>query len=447
MARIITLTVLVTLIVILGVTFFQVIAPFLLPLFLAAVVAIISQPLYRFLVRRTGNRPRVAAGLTTAAVILSVLTPLLVGTFIAAVQLFELAHDGDSGWGRRVRALRQELEIDQLAERLLPYIYGVEPSVASPDASESPTPEESAEAEELARARERRIDELNELEKNLSSALQTLSARTMGFAGAAAPSILAALVGGLISALMFVIALYYFLADGPLLLAAAEQLIPVQADYQRELLRKFDTVVRAVVLATFMASVGQGLVTASALAACGFGSLFFVIFIVSMFTSLVPFAGVWVVWGPFAIYFASQGDWGKVLFLVLIGGGVAGTMDNIIKTYVLHTDAKLHPLLAFVCILGGLRAMGLWGVFVGPIVASCLHALVKIFNAELKEFSRSKFGEAVGVGSPPEPPSAVALAGDAPDQQQSGKRVPAAEDPTRSMAATKSASHDASPSP
>ena len=27
--------------------------------------------------------------------------------------------------------------------------------------------------------------------------------------------------------------------------------------------------------------------------------------------------------------------------------------------------------------------MGLWGVFIGPIVACCLHALVGIFNAEL----------------------------------------------------------------
>jgi hypothetical protein len=41
--------------------------------------------------------------------------------------------------------------------------------------------------------------------------------------------------------------------------------------------------------------------------------------------------------------------------------------------------------------------MGLWGVFVGPIVASCLHALVQIFNTELKEFSKERFAQtAVG---------------------------------------------------
>ena len=65
-----------------------------------------------------------------------------------------------------------------------------------------------------------------------------------------------------------------------------------------------------------------------------------------------------------------------------------GTMDNIIRTYVLQSDAKLHPLLAFVSVLGGLQV---WGVFIGPIVASCLHALIQIFNTELKAFSQEKF--------------------------------------------------------
>jgi hypothetical protein len=72
-------------------------------------------------------------------------------------------------------------------------------------------------------------------------------------------------------------------------------------------------------------------------------------------------------------------------------------MDNIIRVYILQSDAKLHPLLAFVSVLGGLRTMGLWGVFVGPIVAACLYALVKIFNTELRELSRTKFGGSIDV--------------------------------------------------
>jgi hypothetical protein len=70
-------------------------------------------------------------------------------------------------------------------------------------------------------------------------------------------------------------------------------------------------------------------------------------------------------------------------------------MDNVIRTYVLSNDTKLHPLLAFVSVLGGLHVMGLWGVFIGPTVACCLHALIKIFNTELQDFSRVRQADSV----------------------------------------------------
>ena len=60
------------------------------------------------------------------------------------------------------------------------------------------------------------------------------------------------------SFLVFVIALYYFLADGTALLDATEKLIPVHADYQREMLDQFAKVVRSVVMATFFAGLVQG---------------------------------------------------------------------------------------------------------------------------------------------------------------------------------------------
>ncbi|MEQ9071281.1 MAG: hypothetical protein RLO18_31390 [Gimesia chilikensis] len=45
MVRLVSLSIIFCLILFLGVTFFKVILPFLLPLFLAAVVAMVSQPL------------------------------------------------------------------------------------------------------------------------------------------------------------------------------------------------------------------------------------------------------------------------------------------------------------------------------------------------------------------------------------------------------------------
>ena len=104
---------------------------------------------------------------------------------------------------------------------------------------------------------------------------------------------------------------------------------------------------------------------------------------------------MWLMW---------NGHWIQASLLSVYGIAVVGMLDNAVRTYILNTDAKLHPLLALISVLGGLQAMGLWGMFIGPIIASCLHALVKIFNHELTVLSKEKFA-GIEDAEPDKPPS------------------------------------------
>ncbi|MEM9702192.1 MAG: AI-2E family transporter, partial [Planctomycetota bacterium] len=198
----------------------------------------------------------------------------------------------------------------------------------------------------------------------------------------------------LVAVAMFGVGLYYFLCDGPALLKGARELVPVQTEYQQALLDRFDTVLRAVVLSTFLTAAAQGIVTAIALQFCGLGH-FIAFAVAGTLASLIPLAGTWLVWGPCVIWLYLHDRPIAATLLLLFGAIVVGTMDNVIRTLILNKDAKLHPLLAFVCVLGGLKVMGVWGVFVGPVVAACLHTLLEIFNSELKEFSRERFDTTV----------------------------------------------------
>jgi predicted PurR-regulated permease PerM len=202
-----------------------------------------------------------------------------------------------------------------------------------------------------------------------------------------------------------------------MLLKAAESLIPVHADYQRELLLEFSKVVRSVFMATFLAALGQGLATAAALWFFGFSHVS-VLFVLATLAALIPLAGTWLVWLPCAVSLFVGGQVAQAVMLSLYGAIFVGFLDNVIRTYVLNTDTKLHPLLAFVSVLGGLQALGLWGVFIGPIVASCLHALIKIFNHELLQLSRQRSlpaPAAVAVAAAPPPVPQEAGAGSKPE--------------------------------
>jgi hypothetical protein len=111
---------------------------------------------------------------------------------------------------------------------------------------------------------------------------------------------------------------------------------------------------------------------------------------------------------------------------VLYGLVFVSTLDNVIRTYVLQSNARLHPLLAFVSVLGGLQVMGLWGVFIGPMVASCLHALVQIFNGELQAFSIQRLAALAGGSTSRAPAPSAAAAQEQPTPASAGTASPAA---------------------
>ena len=382
MVRLISLGVLLVLILFLGVTFYQVVAPFLLPLFLAGVVTVLCQPLHQRFVQRLVHKPRLAAGMTTATVLVIILVPLLVGVLVATLQLYSISQEsiGTPEWNEQLD------RINSLAAE-----WGLASSVPDP----------AIEGSEAS-------SEPGGLKSSLSEALRGLADRSAGASGTTLGRWVGSIMGMVIGGAMFGIALYYFLADGPALLAAAMRMFPFNPEYQKQLLGEFESVVRSVVSATLLASVAQGLLTAVALWVVGTSidsdllRHFFLFFILSTLTSLIPVTGAWLVWMPVAIWLGFNDHLAGAVMLSLFGVVVIGTLDNLIRVHVLHNDTRLHPLLAFVSVLGGVHEMGLWGVFIGPIVACCLHALIGMFNTELGEISMRKFFSGVSDDETPE---------------------------------------------
>lgn len=397
MARIVSLAILTTLIIFLGITFYQIIAPFLLPLFLAAVTAVWCQPLFGFFLKKLKQKRPWAAAATTGTVLLALFVPLVFGVFTAAMQLLSATTKPETG--ARLTAAVQRLQEHGLSES---EVHQKVRTLATAVLDRiDPLPTSAADAETLKQAQVKRQQTLDDIDQRLSQAteaageqLQVLAMKSLGIAASSGLSLtgktfgaLSAAVGLMIGLTMFLIALYYFLCDGSELMSATEKLIPIQVEYQRQLVHEFNRVMQAVVTATMLSAIAQGAATSAMLFLVGFHS-FFLLFVVATFASLIPIAGTWMVWGPFAAWLVYQGSWGSAIFLAIVGIAVVGTMDNVIKAYVLQNDTSLHPLLAFVSVFGAMQVMGLWGIFIGPIVACCLHTLVKIFNAELNEFSK-----------------------------------------------------------
>lgn len=92
--------------------------------------------------------------------------------------------------------------------------------------------------------------------------------------------------------------------------------------------------------------------------------------VVTALFSLVPIVGSAAVWGPAAIILLVSGHWGKGLILLGWGAAVVGQVDSLVRPYVIGHRAKMHTLLVFFALLGGVQAFGVMGLFIGPVVLS-----------------------------------------------------------------------------
>lgn len=410
MARLISLGIIGLLIAILGLTFYQIFAPFLVPLFLAALTAFLGQPIFRYCLTRCRNRRSWAALLSTCAIIAAVMLPLLVSIVLGVLQLVVIAFESrdafvtaiekarshesgqfveDSVDDHKAPAARPNWQQDFVGHgvSLLDRACGPELSWVEIDVLHSVTADDveaiKADHSLLRVSREAWVGEQMQRLRGMMQQVVLQSVRGLAKSLGYAANIVAALAALLIAAMVYTIALYYFFLEGLDLLTAAESLIPMDRVRQRELITKFASSVRAVVMATFLAAVGQGLATAIGIKLIGMGP-FFLLLIASTLSALIPMAGTWLVWFPCVCVLAWQGHWGSAIFLSVYGIGLVGMLDNVIRTYVLKNETKLHPLLAVVSVFGGLQVMGLWGVFMGPVVACCLHSLLEMFNQEVR---------------------------------------------------------------
>jgi predicted PurR-regulated permease PerM len=194
-----------------------------------------------------------------------------------------------------------------------------------------------------------------------------------------------ALAGRLVfGILIMIVTLFFLFAEGGKMLNAAIRLLPLEERYVRELVDEFERVCRAVVAATLLSAAAQGVLAGLAFYFAGLENSVALLMLLTMLLAMVPFAGAAAVWFPVALYLYFVADRPIPAIMVALWGAlVVSTIDNLIKPYVLHGQSNLHPLLALLSVIGGLQTLGPIGILVGPMVVVFLQTLLKITQREL----------------------------------------------------------------
>jgi predicted PurR-regulated permease PerM len=389
--RVVSFIVLVGILLFIAAMFFKVMAQFVLPLFLAAVLVVVFKPLHMWVRDHLPGRLRISALVTTVLIMLVVLLPTTFlgwNAYLEGRGVFNYLKDDQN---------RKEL-ITKLEEFLNPFLDTYANfTVPASDAAVADGAVDPA----LAEATAPDSGPVDATPKKDASPLNAaaLYESAAGAIGGFLVDVVKGLLRTLIGLIIMMLALYYFLVDGPSMIHTVMRLSPLDNEYERELLDRFANVSRAVVVAVLASAVAQGLLAGAGFyVALGTQAPIFLLTMLTMVLAVVPFVGAAGVWIPTClwIYFYKEqvvdgvpveGDPFTAIALAAYCAGIVSTIDNVIKPLVLHGQSNLHPLLALMSVLGGVTALGPVGILVGPMLVAFIHALLVMVNKELRLLS------------------------------------------------------------
>lgn len=229
---------------------------------------------------------------------------------------------------------------------------------------------------ERIRAHPRLAPTLELIETNLALP-DTVKSMTAWVSSTAATVVKGSLLQVVAVALTFYL-LFFFLRDREAGLRALRALSPLP-DAQTDMLvvRVRDTIF-ATIYGTLAVSSVQGLLGGLMFWALGLPAplLWGVVMAV---LAVVPVLGAFIVWLPAALFLLLEGRWISALVLTAWGVLVVGTIDNLLRPVLVGNRLKLHTVLAFLSVVGGLLLFGSSGLILGPVVLTITMGLLEIW--------------------------------------------------------------------
>lgn len=371
--RVISLIVLVGLVVLFGAMFYQVMAEFLVPLFLAMLLTVLAAPLFNWLLPRCKNSPRLSA-LATVFIILAI---ILIPTVLLSFRAISQAESLFSNSGTEQASGVAPSDVSKLPV-----------SAAAEDLSKTPPKLNTLESQKFHDLIVKGVTWVNEhvgLSLNADEVQATIVERAKSWLKDVAIKTPANVISFLFGLSIMLIAVYYFLIDGHSMIESVGKLLPLAGDHQRTLLRDFVDVSRAVAAATLLSALCQGLLAGIGYYFAGVPSVILLTFI-TVLASLVPFIGAAIIWVPACLwlYWFKDGGTLPAILLAVYCIAVVSMVDNLVKPLVLQGKTNLHPLLALLSVLGGVQTLGAIGLFVGPMAVVFLQAALTMLREELQ---------------------------------------------------------------
>jgi predicted PurR-regulated permease PerM len=177
---------------------------------------------------------------------------------------------------------------------------------------------------------------------------------------------------------ILMLVVFFLLMDLPKLIDYLTKLSPLPDEEDRLLLNKFQQIANAVLKGNGICGIIQGVLGGVAFSLIGFSSPLLWGSIMGILAFL-PIVGISIVMIPAIAILLISERFVTAVVLFVFYVILSFTVENLLKPKLVGSEVKMHTLLVFLSIIGGLAVYGILGIIYGPLIVTAFMTLADIY--------------------------------------------------------------------
>lgn len=319
-------------------------SPFFSIIVLGAVVAGLSNPVYRFLTAHEKISPGFGSFLTCLLIFFILFVPIVFFVGVLAQEAYELIQLAKSP--ALSSFITAHFTNSALLARINPILANFDIVITGEELNNT--------ISDMARA----------VGLYLYDQARSIATNTLSF---------------LASFFLMLLVIFFLLIDGAKLLQFLIDLSPLPDEQDAKLIGKFKDMAGAILVGNGLCGAIQGIAGGVLFWLFGLQSAFLWGVIMALLAFL-PIIGIGAVFVPTVIFLFLKGRIGAGLFFLVFYILLSGGVEYMLKPRIVGKRVRMHTLVVFLSIVGGLNLFGLLGIIYGPLIATAFLTLTDIYH-------------------------------------------------------------------
>ncbi len=171
----------------------------------------------------------------------------------------------------------------------------------------------------------------------------------------------------IINLAIIAIVFFFALRDSDTLAKFITEISPLARSKEKIIVKHFKDITNSIVFGQIIVGIVQGILAGIGLFVFGIPNAF-VLTLIAIFLSIIPFIGPALLWIPITIFLFAEGNTGVAIAFLLYNVFIVSTVDNVLRAYIVSKRTNTSQLMMLVGMIGGVLLFGILGIILGPLI-------------------------------------------------------------------------------